>query len=278
MIFWFVAAAVLVVLYLLCLKPNENRAERMRPFEEVYIAHRGLFDQKHAPENSLEAFRLAVADGYGIELDVQLTADDKLVVFHDESLKRMCGAEGKLRESSYQELCQYHLLDSAEQIPLFEEVLKLVDGRVPMIIEIKSIGNAIKTSRILAKYLEKYTGVYCIESFDPQVLHWYRKHYPQIIRGQISTNYWLNQSKKPVLVKIGMTNLLTNFYTKPDFIAYNYKYEHQLSLQLCRRLYHTELVAWTIQSPEALEQARDSFRVFIFDGFLPSEKGGTGKG
>ncbi len=272
LIFLLCIVIILVILYLLCLKPNINRAERMRPFEEVYIAHRGLFDQKQAPENSLEAFRRAVEGGYGIELDVQLTADGKLVVFHDESLKRMCGVARKLWKCSYRELCQYHLLASGEQIPLFEDVLKVVKGRVPIIVEIKRAGNGIKTSQVLSQYLQDYEGIYCIESFDPQILHWYRKHYPQIIRGQLSTNYWFNESKQSIFVKIGMTNLLTNFYTKPDFIAYNYKYQHQLSLQICRRLYHTELVAWTIQSPEALDQAKNSFRVFIFDGFIPSEK------
>lgn len=263
---------ILVILYLLCLKPNRSRTGSMKPFEEVYFAHRGLFDQKLAPENSLEAFRRAVEGGYGIELDVQLTSDGQLVVFHDESLKRMCGVARKLWKCSYREICQYHLLDSGEQIPLFKDVLEIVNGKIPMIIEIKTAGDGIKTAKALSEYLENYTGIYCIESFDPQILHWYRKHYPKVIRGQLSTNYWLNESKQPIFVKIGMTNLLTNFYAKPDFIAYNYKYEHQLSLQLCHRLYHTELAAWTIRSPEALEQARKSFRIFIFDGFVPAGK------
>lgn len=263
---------MILVLYLLCLKPNNTRTARMQAYEKVYIAHRGLFDKKNAPENSLEAFRRAVGGGYGIELDVQLTADGKLVVFHDESLKRMCGVARKLWKCTYRELCQYRLLDTQEKIPLLEEVLQIVGGRVPLIIEVKPEGDPIRTAKELSGYLKGYQGEYCVESFDPRVLYWYRKHDPEIIRGQLSTNFWLNEKDKPWYIKIGMTNLLTNFYAKPDFIAYNYKYASQLSLQICRHFYHTELVAWTIRSPEELEQARETFHVFIFDGFIPTDK------
>lgn len=262
----------IVALYLLCLKPNNTRTARMKAYEKVYIAHRGLFNKAEAPENSLEAFRRAVNGGYGIELDVQLTADGKLVVFHDESLKRMCGVARKVWKCNYRELRQYHLLDTQEKIPLLEEVLKVVAGKVPMIIEIKPEGNPIRTAQALSGQMKEYQGEYCVESFDPRVLHWYRKHDPEIVRGQLSTNFWENENDKPWYVKIGLTNLLTNFYAKPDFIAYNYKYANQLSLQICRHVYHTELVAWTVRSPEELEQARESFRVFIFDGFIPADK------
>ncbi len=262
---------IILVLYLLCLKTNNTRNSRMQAYEKVYIAHRGLFDQAAAPENSLEAFRRAVSGGYGIELDVQLSADGKLVVFHDESLKRMCGVARKVRKCSYRELCQYHLLDTKERIPLLEEVLQIVGGKVPMIIEVKPEGDPIQTARVLSEQMRGYQGEYCVESFDPRVLRWYRKQDPEIIRGQLSTNFWQHEQDRPWYVKMGMTNLLTNFYARPDFIAYNYKYASQLSLQICRHLYHTELVAWTVRSPEELEQARESFRVFIFDGFLPAK-------
>lgn len=271
LLFLFILIGILV-LYLLCLKPNNTRTARMKAYEKVYIAHRGLFDQAEAPENSLEAFRRAVSGGYGIELDVQLTADGKLVVFHDESLKRMCGVARKLWKCSYRELCQYRLLHTREKIPLLEEVLQMVRGKVPMIIEIKSEGNSIRTAQELSRQLKGYQGEYCVESFDPRVLHWFRKHDPEVIRGQLSTNFWMHDKNKPWYIKIGLTNLLTNFYTKPDFIAYNYKYASQISLQICRCLYHTELVAWTVRSPEELEQARESFCVFIFDGFIPTDK------
>lgn len=272
LLFFLILLAAVLVLYLLCIKPNNTRTEKMKVFEKVYIAHRGLFDQAEAPENSMEAFRRAVDGGYGIELDVQLTADDRLVVFHDESLKRMCGVARKLWKCSYRELDQYHLLDTQEKIPLLQDVLKMVGGRVPLIIEIKREGNGIRTAEALSRHLNEYQGDCCVESFDPRILYWFRKHDPKILRGQLSTNFWLHEKKRPWYVKMFMTNLLTNFYAKPDFIAYNYKYANQLSLQICRCLYHTELVAWTVRSPEELEQARDSFRVFIFDGFLPSER------
>lgn len=264
--------AGMILLYLFCLRPNPSRRQEMQIYEEVYIAHRGLFDRQSAPENSLEAFRRAVDGGYGIELDVQLTADGRLVVFHDESLKRMCGVERKLWKCSYRELCQYHLLDTGERIPLLSEVLQIVGEKVPMIIEVKPEGNPIRTAEELSRQMKEYSGEYCVESFDPRVLHWYCRNDPEIIRGQLSTNYWRHEKDKPWYVKMGMTNLLTNFYARPDFIAYNYKYANQLSLQICRYLYHMELVAWTVRSPEELEQARDAFQVYIFDGFIPADR------
>ena len=85
--------------------PNRGRKEKMKVFEKQYIAHRGLFDnESEAPENSIPAFQRAVQQGYGIELDVQLTTDNRLVVFHDETLQRMCGFDKKLTDCSYDEL------------------------------------------------------------------------------------------------------------------------------------------------------------------------------
>ena len=119
----------------------------MAVFEKQYIAHRGLFDNENGiPENSIPAFKRAVDQGYGIELDVQLTMDHKLVVFHDESLRRLCRADRLLRDCTYAELQEYSLGISRERIPLFEDVLKVVDGKVPLIVEVKQEGNWKETT------------------------------------------------------------------------------------------------------------------------------------
>lgn len=268
-----VIIAVFLALYLLALRPNTKRRGKMHPFETVMIAHRGFFDnEKEYPENSLPAFARAVEAGYGIELDVQLTTDEKLVVFHDTSLKRMCGIDRKLTDCSYEELQQYTLARSTQRIPLFDEVLSVIDGKVPMIIEIKPDGNCFQAAQLLAKRMTDYDGIYCIESFHPLIVFWYRKHAPQVLRGQLSSDFIKENEGLVWPVRFLMSNLLLNFLAKPDFIAYNHKYADQHSYRLCRKLYPVENAAWTVKSQEELEQARKYFQVYIFDSFTPDEE------
>lgn len=269
----YVIAAILVLagLYLLSIRPNRGRQDRMKPFEQTYIAHRGLYDNRVIPENSLPGFQRAVAAGYGIELDVQLTTDDQLVIFHDETLERMCADKRKLHELSYAELSSLRLLDTEERIPLFRDVLEAVGGAVPMIVEIKSEGRWRDTTRLTEAMLRDYPGLYCVESFHPFVLRWYRKHSPDTIRGQLSTDYRRDHTVLPAWERFLLTNLMLNFVSRPDFIAYNCKHMRQPSFTLCRRLYRPVPVAWTVQSPEELEAIRSVFRVFIFERFFPGE-------
>lgn len=261
---------IAAIVFLYCIKPNTGRRQEMAVFEEKYIAHRGLFDNEtDRPENSLPAFRKAVECGYGIELDVQLTTDHKLVVFHDESLKRMCGADYILHECTYAQLQQYTLGVSQEKIPLFEDVLKVVEGKVPLIVEVKSEGDWKETTKTMAEIMDHYDGCYCMESFHPLAVEWFRKNRPQIIRGQLSTNYFKDEPKRKWWEKFTLTCLLFNFRAKPDFIAYNHIWSGVWAYKLCRRLFDVENVAWTIRSQEELERAKQVFQVIIFDSFIP---------
>lgn len=260
----------LIVLYLLCLRPNTGRQHRLEPFENTYIAHRGYFSNADGiPENSLIAFEQAVRHGYGIELDIQLTKDRQLVVFHDASLKRMCGIDKKITDCSFEELQSYKLVKTNYSIPLFTDVLAAINGKVPLVIEIKPERHYKHTVHMLAKLLEAYHGTYCIESFHPGILAWFRRQHPEVIRGQLSTDYRKNKMKADPITGFVLTRLLLNWYSGPDFIAYNYKYANQPSYRLCRRLYPVVNAAWTIRSQKELEQARDIFTIFIFDSFMP---------
>lgn len=130
--------AVLFLLLLLLLRPDPSARKKMAPFVGRRYAHRGLHcAQDGIPENSLPAFRRAVEAGYGIELDLHLTTDGQLVVFHDDTLDRVCGVTGRVDEKSYAELQQLRLLGTEERIPLFSEVLDIVAGKIPMIVEVK---------------------------------------------------------------------------------------------------------------------------------------------
>ena len=271
MIYFLIALLILVLLYLYLLKPNTGRGEELRPFEETYIAHRGLFHPENIPENSCAAFARAVKHGYGIELDVQLTKDGKLVVFHDATLTRMCGVKRKLRECTYRELREFTLGESTEKIPLFQDVLNIVAGKVPLIIEVKAEGSWKATTEKLFEVLEDYSGIFCVESFHPSVLAWCRKNKPEVLRGQLSTNYWKNNIKQVWIAKFVLSNLLLNFYGRPDFIAYNYKYANEFSYTLCRKLYRVKNAAWTIRSEEALIETKKIFSIIIFDSFIPKQ-------
>lgn len=269
-----VMAVLLLMVYVLCLKPNTRRKYQMKPFEEVYIAHRGFFDNEgKAPENSMMAFRKAAGHGFGIELDVRLTADNYMVVFHDENLKRMCGITKKVRNCTYNELRKYTLKDTLETIPLLREVLNEIAGKVPLVIEIKAKGNYGDTVKKLAEIMKDYRGIYCIESFNPLAVAWYRKKHPEVLRGQLSSGYLIdgNGSILSILRETVFSNLLLNWYSKPDFIAYNHEHASQFPFYVCRKLYGVENVAWTIRNQEELNKAKEIFQVFIFDSFIPDE-------
>ena len=222
-----IALIIIIGLYLLCLRPNTGRRQAMKAFWDMNIAHRGFFDNEDVPENSIPAFLAAVEHGYGIELDVRLTKDGQTVVFHDATLLRVCGVAKKVSECTYEELRSYALIGSNERIPLFSEVLKVVDGKVPLIVEIKASEGYVRTTEKVAEELDGYKGRYCIESFNPLVVRWFRKHRPQVIRGQLSTNYFKDRMGKTVIDRFVMTNLLFNFWSRPDFIAYNHKHAGQ---------------------------------------------------
>ena len=247
LVWLFVAAAILfglLGLSLYMLRPETEKTRSFAAFDHTMIAHRGLFDNhSEAPENSLAAFRKAVDQGFGIELDVQLTKDGKLVVFHDFDLKRMCGIHKKLTELTYAELEQYSLKGSTEKIPLFSAVLDLIAGRTPLVVEIKVGYDYKATTEAAAEMLSQYSGVYCMECFNPLALVWYRRHNPKVLRGQLSM----------------------------DFISYNHKDRHIRGFRMCRKLFKVKTAAWTIKSQAELEAARGTFDMFIFDSFLPEE-------
>lgn len=232
-------------------------------------AHRGLHDGNQLiPENSLLAFQKAIDSGYGIELDVQLTKDRQVVVFHDESLARICNMPGHVRDYTFQELQLMHLKDSNEKIPLFSQVLALVGGRTPIIVELKIHEKSNIVCALVNQQLIAYNGPYCIESFNPFALKWYRKNRKDIFRGQLSTNF--SKSEDPFhLSYFLIQHLLLNCIGRPDFIAYGHQYTHNISRNLVTKWFQATSVCWTIRNQEQFEDAKKSFEYYIFEGFIP---------
>lgn len=260
---------VLVLLYLLAIMPRMGGRPDYSPLMGYYYAHRGLHDNSgQAPENSMAAFQKALEAGYGMELDVQLSKDRIPVVFHDETLDRVCGVKGRVRDYTFEELQEFPLLNSQERIPRLADFLQLVDGRVPLIIEIKIHERAATVCSLADELIREYQGAYCIESFHPLALRWYKKHRPGVIRGQLSSNFKEPGKREPLSMFL-VHHLLLNFLGKPDFIAYDHHHKENPSRRLCQHLYRALCVAWTIRSQKELEGSRDAFSLFIFEGFLP---------
>jgi len=283
----FLSFVTVTVLYLISIKPRIHGRPDYRPFFGHMYAHRGLHNMNPAieklksiknthaqqpetdrlPENSYAAIKRAADLGYGIEFDVHLTKDDVPVVFHDDTLNRICGVKGNLRDYTYAQLQQFRLLGTEERIPAFADILKMVDGRVPLIIEYKVEKNADKLCRIFDRILSDYKGLYCIESFHPMAVRWYKIHRPNIVRGQLSEDFTRQKLNIPYFL---LSHLIGNCYASPDFIAYNCKHKDELSRTICRKLYRSLSVAWTVRSQEELDRVSRSFDLFIFEGFVPA--------
>lgn len=267
MIFLMLILAVILI-YLFAIMPRMLRPD-VSFLSGHYYAHRGLHDNKNGvPENSLSAIRKAVEAGYGIEFDVQLTQDRIPVVFHDETLKRVCGLEGNVRDYTYAELSQFPLLGTDECIPTLQEVLDEVDGKVPLIIEIKIHEPAHIVCIEADKLISAYKGPYCIESFHPYAVKWYKENRPGVVRGQLSARFTFPDRRvKPEETLVQY--LLTNVLCRPDFIAYDHHAKNNISRVLCRKLFRAPAVAWTIRSQQELDACKNDFDLFIFEQFIP---------
>jgi glycerophosphoryl diester phosphodiesterase len=209
------------------LAPGSASEEQKKTFSGVRYAHRGLYAKDQSvPENSLPAFRLAADSGYGIELDVQLTKDGQVVVFHDDTLNRMCfpdaGAPVRVDSLTWEELSRLRLAHSDERIPLFSEVLGVIGGWVPLLVELKTGPRNRELCEKTTALLRAYAGPFCIESFDPRIVLWYRQNAPEILRGQLAEppRYYVKDEKMSALTGIALGNTLLNALARPQFIAY----------------------------------------------------------
>lgn len=252
MIALIIMIAALLLLWLYMIKPRLRRPAALKELKKARYAHRGLHDiQKGVPENSIPAFRLAVEQGFGIELDVHLSKDGKLVVEHDETLSRTCGADIKIENTDWAELQHLRLEGTQERLPLLEEVFALVDGKVPLLIEAKIVGNNWNAlCPALNAALKKYNGPYCVESFEPRAILWFRRHAPGVARGQLAGDVHKRGSGIHPVITFLLKSLLVNVLSRPDFIAYSYLSHKNLSFRLCRALYRPPVFFWTIRSVE----------------------------
>ena len=262
------AAAILGVTAFLT-APGRASEEKKAPFRGVNVAHRGLHTMdKSVPENSIPAFRAAVERGYGVEFDVHITADGELVVFHDDTLLRMCGDDRCIDDLTLAELAQYSLAGTEEKIPLLSEALAVVGGKTPIVLELKrGKQNRALCEKTRAALLE-YPGDVCIESFDPTIVRWWRKNAPEVLRGQLSCTEKKFGGALPKPAAFALSRLLTNFLCRPQFIAYGVEGgKKPLTVRFCEAL-GAMRVCWTSHSP-IHEEDNDTV---IFEYYRPRKK------
>ncbi len=251
-----------------CCAPDATKLEALRG---TSYAHRGLHGPGR-PENSMAAFRAAVKAGFGIELDVHLLSDGNLGIMHDSLLRRTAGAEGRIEDLTADDLGNYYLDGTLETVPTLAHVLGAVDGRVPLIIELKAVGdNYAALCEAVCTALDGYRGAYCLESFDPRCVHWLRKHRPDIIRGQLAENFVKSGVNMPWYLRLALTHQMLNFITRPHFTAYKYADRRTLSCLLVRRLWGVPGVSWTVVTAREHARAVSEGWLPVFEGFEPEK-------
>lgn len=249
-----------------------KRSERTIQLAPRY-AHRGYHDKPRIPENSLAAFRRAVEYGLPSEFDVHLIADGSLVVFHDDDLERQTGVKGSIEAYDITNLRKLRLEGTDEMIPTFDEVLDIYeDSGLPVLIEIKCVkGNYKALSKAVAERLDSYKGEFVIESFDPRVLMEFRRIRPEVIRGQLSQNFFKSREGLPFYQVVMLTNLMLNVLTRPDFIAYKFTDRENRVLRAILKRKGYDEASWTIRSADAYRTAVRTGSVPIFEQIAPEE-------
>ncbi len=264
----FALICVFVALYIFMISPENNKEDYFPENLKRPYAHRGLHGNG-IPENSLPAFSLAVTKGYGIELDVRLSKDGKVMVFHDDDLLRMCSVNEKFKNLTYAELEQLRLSNSDCVIPTLEEVLKTVNGTVPLLIELKGDDRNTSLCDKLIPILDRYNGVFLVESFNPLLLRDIRKKRPAFIRGQLVDMLTKESYKGPAPLRFMLSHLWLNFLSRPNFIAYNEQRYPKIAIFLSSYLFGAEKFVWTVKRRDDYLRFKEKNISSVFENFEP---------
>lgn len=260
--------AFFFLVYLFLIMTGSGKA--VRRFSSVKFAHRGLHGGGLA-ENSMSAFRAAVDAGFGIELDIRLSRDGVLVVFHDDDLKRVCGDERLVKDVDASELQKLSLSGTADGVPTFAEVLELVDGKVPLLVEIKELsGNAVALAA--AEMLRGYKGDFIVESFNPLSLRAFKRQLSGVPAGILSMRFPKEKTFALRFRNFLLGALLTNVICRPNFIAYHNEDGKALPVKLLGGVFGAVRFAWTVKSEEEEKLAyKRGFDSVIFELYTPNK-------
>ena len=232
--------------------------------KETIIAHRGVHNEKDIIENSLEAFKEAVNKNYIIELDVHFLKDGEVVVFHDDNIERMTGINKNLKDCTYDEIRNIKLLNKNTYIPKFSDVLKLVDGKVPILIELKNDNKVGLLESSLVQILKKYNGKYAVQSFNPLSIMWFKNNYPNIIRGQLVCKF--KNKKMDNIKKFILKTMFFNIITNPDFISHSVD---DLSYKEVNKIKKNKFIlGWTVRNKERYDELIKYYDNLICEKFI----------
>lgn len=272
----FITLIILFVCYLILIKPNIGNKERTHFLMGHNIARAGLYDnQSDRPENSLPAFKSAIAANYAIETQVGLSSDGVLVAFADKNLLRLTGVSTNVGQMTWKDLSTLHLLNTRERIVTLEELFFLVDGIVPLVLDIRSEENEEEMVLILSSILKTYQGKCAVESSNKKVLIAMKNLLPEIPRGLRASGP--AEEDQSFLEAIVGAFLLTNIQTRPDFISYYFRKSKNFSLRLCKGIFHVPIVGWTIQNMDDYRTVDRIFDGLIFEHITPSNQFVKGK-
>ncbi|MCL2079706.1 MAG: glycerophosphodiester phosphodiesterase [Oscillospiraceae bacterium] len=238
-------------------------------FYGLHCAHRGLHSEdQRIPENSLAAFAAARDRGYGVELDIRLTKDEQVIVFHDDDFARVCSVNKSVGDLEYSELSEMRLFGTGEKIPTLTEALNVLKD-TPVIVELKYPGvRYAALCKKAAEILKSYGGHWCVESFDPRIMAWFKKNEPKVLRGQLSNP--VRNDETPKLITVLLGNLMGNIISRPHFIAYSNE-PYPLIVKLCMIMKPIKAV-WTVKSADELEKCQKENDIIIFENFKPSAR------
>ena len=226
------------------------------------IAHRGLHDSE-VPENSLAAFEAAIQAGCPIEVDVQVTKDKVPVVFHDDRLDRLTGHKKRVTRVKFDILDKLRLEGSDHEIPTFREFLDFVAGRVPILVEIKKNRGSKGIEQVVVEMLQKYTGEFAIQSFNPIAIRKVRKQDPSMYCGLLSSK--LEDMKLLRIQKAAVKNARLFFMAKPDFVSFEINSFPNERVKRFREELGLPIIGWTVKTKEEIERAKEFCDGIIFE-------------
>lgn len=239
------------------------------------IAHRGLHDKTNGIiENTLSAAEAAIAHGFPIELDVQLTADNEAIVFHDFDLDRLTGDKGRVVERKLSDLTPIAITGAkgGDKIPSLKVYLDKIAGRVPLVIEIKSKFNGDMTlTKRVCEIVADYKGPFVIKSFDPDIVETVRKIAPNVCRGIIAELHYASKTDDILSTeqKYKLANLLHFADSQPNFISWHVKDLPAAGPYLAKLLGNIPVMTWTVRNPEDRARAEKYADQMVFEGFMP---------
>jgi glycerophosphoryl diester phosphodiesterase len=235
------------------------------------IAHRGLHDEK-LPENSLGAFKKAAASGFAIELDVHCSEDGKVVVIHDFNTSRMTGRDLEVKEQPLKKLQSLNLAGSNYKIPSLRQVLELINGRVPIVIEIKpNIPAKLIGPAVLAE-LEDYRGKFAVKSFDPRIVGWFQCRAPEIPRGLIAATdkfYRFYHINWPV--RMFLLSTVSVLLCRPDFLSYQFEGLPNKLIKFWQQRLKVPLLVWPVCSAQDYKKIQSIGATSVFENFIPGK-------